>query len=129
MGTWPWGDAAASSCVEKKTLAEGPFALAQQQSQATEQVRELMSDYGPIDMMWWDGNAIMSPEELAQLQPDIFVARGLIATPEGMHYPEFHQPLGKYTRVSPGQWQFTREFEHASVWVDTEKREAKIDWK
>ena len=57
-----------------------------EQAESTEQVRELMSDYGPIDMMWWDGNAIMSPEELAQLQPDIFVARGLIATPEGMHH-------------------------------------------
>ena len=49
------------------------------------------------------------------------------------HYSEFHQPLGqplaKYTRVHPDQWQFTREFEHASVWVDTEKWEAKIEWK
>lgn len=49
------------------------------------------------------------------------------------HYPEFHKPLGtplgKYKRVHPDQWEFTREFEHASVWVDTEKREAKLSWK
>ena len=52
------------------------------------QVRELMTNYGDIDMMWWDGNSIMTPTELAKLQPNIFVARGLIATPEGMHHGE-----------------------------------------
>jgi len=49
------------------------------------------------------------------------------------HYPEFHQPLGqplaKYTRVHPQGWEFTREFEHASVWVDTDKWVANIEWK
>jgi hypothetical protein len=49
------------------------------------------------------------------------------------HYPEFHQPLwqplGKYTRVHPEGWEFNREFEHASVWVDTDKWVAKIEWK
>jgi hypothetical protein len=49
------------------------------------------------------------------------------------HYPEFHKPLGKplekYTRVHPDRWEFTREFEHASVWVNTEKWKAKIEWK
>lgn len=54
--------------------------------ESSAQVRELMTKYGPIDMMWWDGNTIMSPEELAKTQPDIFVARGLIATPEGRHH-------------------------------------------
>jgi alpha-L-fucosidase len=63
----------ATSCVAEK-------------EESTEQVRELMTNYGPIDMMWWDGNSIMTPTELATLQPDIFVARGLIATPEGMHH-------------------------------------------
>ena len=37
-------------------------------------------------------------------------------------------PLGPYKRTSPNGWEFTREFEHASVWVDTEKREGKIRW-
>ena len=50
-----------------------------------------------------------------------------------VNYPELLKPLGApkeaYKRVSPKGWQFTREFEHASVWVDTEKREAKITWR
>ena len=50
------------------------------------QVRELMKNYGPIDVMWWDGSVAMSEEELATMQPDILVARGNIATPEGMHH-------------------------------------------
>ena len=48
-------------------------------------------------------------------------------------YPAMQQPLGApkgaYKRVTPDGWEFTREFEHASVWVDTDKREAKITWK
>jgi hypothetical protein len=48
-------------------------------------------------------------------------------------YPELQKPLGApkeaYKRVNPEGWEFTREFEHASVWVDTEKREAKINWR
>jgi alpha-L-fucosidase len=59
-----------------------------EKEESTGQVRELMTRYGPIDMMWWDGNSIMTPQELAKLQPDVFVARGLIATPEGMHHGE-----------------------------------------
>ena len=34
-----------------------------------------------------------------------------------------------YSRVHPEGWEFTREFEHASVWVDTDKWVAKIEWK
>lgn len=48
-------------------------------------------------------------------------------------YPELMKTLGApkaaYKRVVVNGWEFTREFEHASVWVDTEKKEAKIDWK
>jgi len=47
-------------------------------------------------------------------------------------YPEFQKPLGPkgpYRRTTPDGWEFTREFEHASVWVNTESREAKITWK
>jgi len=45
-------------------------------------------------------------------------------------YPEFDKRLGapKGDAVQVG-WTFTREFEHASVFVDVEKRSAKIDWK
>jgi hypothetical protein len=48
-------------------------------------------------------------------------------------YPELHKPLGApkgaYKRTKPNAWEFTREYEHASVWVDTENRKAKISWK
>ncbi|WP_372776067.1 alpha-L-fucosidase [Mangrovibacterium sp.] len=49
------------------------------------QVRELLSNYGPIDVIWWDGSVAMEEEELRPMQPNIFVARGNIATPEGEH--------------------------------------------
>ena len=48
-------------------------------------------------------------------------------------YPELQKPLGEpksmYQRTTPEGWEFTREFEHASVWVNTETRKAKITWK
>jgi hypothetical protein len=48
-------------------------------------------------------------------------------------YPELLKPLGApkgpYSRISSDEWEFTREFEHASVWVDTDKREGKITWR
>ena len=48
-------------------------------------------------------------------------------------YPLFSKPLGKplntYTRLSVDRWEFSREFEYASVWVNTETGESKITWK
>ena len=48
-------------------------------------------------------------------------------------YPEFKKPLGPprgaYQRTTPNGWEFTCEFEHASVWVNTETRQAKIIWR
>lgn len=48
-------------------------------------------------------------------------------------YPEFKKPLGPpkgaYQRTTPNGWEFTREFEHASVWVNTESRQARITWR
>ena len=50
-----------------------------------------------------------------------------------MDYPEFQKslgaPKGGYNRISTTGWEFTREFEHASVWVNTETEQAKIIWK
>ena len=50
-----------------------------------------------------------------------------------IEYPSLKNPLGPpkgaYKRVKPNGWEFTREFQHASVWVNTESREAKITWK
>jgi hypothetical protein len=48
-------------------------------------------------------------------------------------YPELQKrlgaPIGPYTRNTSDAWEFTREFEHASVWVNTETREGKIAWR
>ena len=48
-------------------------------------------------------------------------------------FPELQKPLGApkgvYKRNTSDGWEFTREFEHASVWLDTENGEAKITWK
>lgn len=47
-------------------------------------------------------------------------------------YPELQKPLGApkgdYNRTTPNGWEFTREFEHANVWINTESRKAKITW-
>ena len=47
-------------------------------------------------------------------------------------YPNLVKPLGapksSYKRVSPDKWEFTREFEHAKIWIDTDKKIAKITW-
>jgi hypothetical protein len=56
-----------------------------------------------------------------------------LSTGSLVDYPELNKPLGQpkgaYKRLTTDGWQFTREFEHASVWVDTEKGKAKITWK
>ncbi|MEP1486845.1 MAG: putative glycoside hydrolase [Algibacter sp.] len=48
-------------------------------------------------------------------------------------YPELEKPLGvpkgRYSRTTSNGWEFTREFERASVWVNTETKEGKITWK
>ncbi len=47
-------------------------------------------------------------------------------------YPELRRPIGvpkgPYQRSTPDDWEFTREFEQVSVWVNTETREAKLTW-
>ncbi|MFC5051416.1 putative glycoside hydrolase [Rubritalea spongiae] len=55
-----------------------------------------------------------------------------VATGPLVDYPELRKPIGPpkgpYKRTTPDGWDFTREFEHASVWVNTETRKAKITW-
>jgi hypothetical protein len=49
------------------------------------------------------------------------------------NFPELQKPLGApkgaYKRTNANGWEFTREFEHVSVCLDTEKGQAKIMWK
>ncbi|MDF7826659.1 alpha-L-fucosidase [Pontiellaceae bacterium B12227] len=69
-----------------KPFPELPAEVARAEREESQgQVRELMNNYGPIDVMWWDGSVAMTAAELATMQPDILVARGMIATPEGEH--------------------------------------------
>ena len=48
-------------------------------------------------------------------------------------HPDLLKPLGApkgaYKRTIPEGWEFTREFEHASIWLNTESRESKITWR
>ncbi len=47
-----------------------------------EQVRELMTNYGPIDVAFFDGEPDQLRELAWKLQPDVIVTRGAIQTPE-----------------------------------------------
>ncbi|MBU2950938.1 putative glycoside hydrolase family 15 protein [Tamlana agarivorans] len=45
-------------------------------------------------------------------------------------YPEFEKPLGKpLNAMKINGWELTRNYEYASVWVNLETKEAKINWK
>ena len=45
-------------------------------------------------------------------------------------YPEFDKPLGKpLNDMKVNKWELTRDFEHASIWVNLETKDAKINWK
>ncbi|WP_411825228.1 putative glycoside hydrolase [Luteolibacter sp. AS25] len=56
-----------------------------------------------------------------------------VSTGPLVDYPSLRKPLGEpkgaYKRTDPDGWEFTREFERARVWVNTESREAKITWR
>lgn len=47
-----------------------------------DQVRELMTNYGPIDVVFFDGEPDRLRELAWKLQPDVIVTRGAIQTPE-----------------------------------------------
>jgi alpha-L-fucosidase len=75
------------------------------------QVRELLTNYGPIDIIWWDGSVAMQAEELEAMQPDVFVARGNIATPEGEHQGASKNL--KVTNESGWWWEECRKSENS----------------
>ncbi len=96
----------------------------------------------------WRGHMQPNMRELSQKKAEFALACYLIgaqpysyflyswgwklATGPLVDYPEFKKPLGPpkgaYQRTTPEGWEFTREFEHARVWVNTETREARITW-
>ncbi len=60
-----------------------------------DQVRELMTNYGPIDVVFFDGDPYRLRDLAWKLQPDTVVTRGAIETPE-LYVPSI--PL-------PGPWE------------------------
>jgi len=45
-------------------------------------------------------------------------------------YPEFDKPLGNpLGDMVRNGWELSREYAHASVWVDLESKEAEIQWR
>ncbi|MCC9077486.1 alpha-L-fucosidase [Litorilinea aerophila] len=59
------------------------------------QVRELLTQYGPVDVIFFDGQAEGLKQLAWELQPDIVVTRGDLATPE-QHIPD---------QAIPGPWE------------------------
>jgi alpha-L-fucosidase len=59
------------------------------------QVRELLTHYGPIDILFFDGVAEGLKQLAWELQPDVVVTRGDMGTPE-QHIPD---------RPTPGPWE------------------------
>ena len=59
------------------------------------QLRELLSQYGPIDILFFDGEADGLKQLAWELQPEVVVTRGDMRTPE-QHLPD--EPL-------PGPWE------------------------
>lgn len=64
--------------VEEVQPSHNPGLLAYDQAQ----VRELLTHYGPVDLIFFDGEATDLRKLAWQLQPNIVVTRGAIQTPE-----------------------------------------------
>jgi alpha-L-fucosidase len=70
------------------------------------QVRELLTKYGPIDVMFFDGDAEGLRELAWQMRPEIVVTRGAIQTPE-QHIPGVPLDGAWEACVTMGtQWQY-----------------------
>ncbi len=67
---------------------------------AKAQVTELLSNYGPIDMIFFDGDPTGLKELAWELQPDCVVTRGALPTPE-QHLPE----MGEDAEQLQGPWE------------------------
>ncbi|MBI4891218.1 MAG: alpha-L-fucosidase [Acidobacteria bacterium] len=76
------------------------------------QVRELMTGYGPIDVVFFDGPAEQLRELAWKLQPDTVVTRGAIQTPE-LYVPGVPLPGAWETCFTMGTaWQYQPQNEN-----------------
>ena len=93
---------------------------------AKAQVTELLSNYGPIDMIFFDGDPTELKELAWKLQPDCVVTRGALPTPE-QHLPEMEdseksfKDLGK--PVLP--WGASGSTGHCTKYINLPKRSSK----
>lgn len=96
--------------LDSDLIQIGAISSPEEKAESLGQVRELMTNYGPIDIMWWDGSVAMKEEELRPMQPNIFVARGNIATPEGKHQAASHNV--KMTNEAGWWWESCQKAEN-----------------
>ena len=69
--------------VRRRNLVPHPDEDAAYRAHISQQVTELFSNYGPIDMLFIDGEGELPTKETAwRLQPDLLITRGAIETPE-----------------------------------------------
>jgi len=75
-----------------------------------DQCRELLSNYGPIDLMFFDGGGEMLRDPLKpfcwELQPDLLITRGEIPTPEQKILKEASENVWEACMTMGTQWQF-----------------------
>ncbi len=81
-----------------------------------EQCRELLTGYGPIDIMFFDGGENFLIEDLKpycwQLRPDLLITRGEIETPEQHLREHPSERVWEACMTMGTQWQFKPTNEH-----------------
>jgi len=81
------------------------------------QIEELLTQYGKIDIMWYDGNGTGLKQHTWALQPDVFIARSEIATPEQQFPKPGKAPKSPWeTCMTMGwQWAYSPNDKYKSV--------------
>ncbi len=86
------------------------------------QLKELLTNYGPIDYLFFDGPAEKLTDYAWQLQPNLVITRGVMETPEqytpGVALPEAWE--GNLTMGTEWPWKATNErYKSGSELIDT----------
>jgi alpha-L-fucosidase len=93
-----------------------------------QQVRELLTQYGPVDVMFFDGPAEGLLELTWDLQPEVVITRGVLQTPEIA--PSTGQDLPDRTSTEPWEacftmgtsWQYkptNESYRSGTEWIET----------
>jgi alpha-L-fucosidase len=71
------------------------------------QIRELLTRYGKVDVLWFDmADVVMTPEEIRSMQPGIIINNRM-----GEGTGDFLTPEGKFPTERPGGW-----WELCTIW-------------